>query len=462
MEKKTKRENFSTSIAVFFATLGSAVGLGNIWKFPYKTGMDGGGAFIFVYLICVAVVGLPLVISEFYIGRKTRKNVMGAVRTLKPKAPVWKTIGMFGILCAYLIMFFYSVISGWVYYYFFKALKGDFIGIDGNSIGKVFSDTISSPVAPILAQLAVMIVVSIILIAGVKNGIERVTKTLMPILFVLLIVCAIRSIMLPGAFAGVDFLLHVDFSKITMLVVLEAMGLAFFKLSIGMGTMVTYGSYFTEDNDMISTAFKVAISDIAVSLLAGLAIFPAIFSYKLSPESGPGLLFVSLPLVFSKIPLVGNLLLIAFFFLSGIAATTAMISMVEVLIAYFTEERGMSRTKAVLFNSIIIAAFSLLVNFGFQNKPFFSTINFTVLGRNLKGFMDIFDFVSSDILLPVGGLLIALLVGWFTNKKDIQDELSNHGTLNNTKIIRFYLVVLKILTPILLVIVLARGLIVGN
>lgn len=444
---KVNRESFSGTIAVFFATLGSAVGLGNIWKFPYVVGKNGGGAFLLVYLICIVFVGIPVMVSEFYIGRKTHKNVMGALKELSPNH-FWKTIGISGILAAYFIMFFYSCVAGWVYSYVFKAIKGDFSNVTADSASALFGKTVVGPLPPLVWQFIAITVVSLILIKGVEKGIERVTKTLIPLLFILIIVCGIRALTLPGASEGLKFLFKVDFSKITPGVVLAAMGLAFFKLSLGMGTMVTYGSYFTEDTNLITTSAKVAVADTIVSLLAGIAIFPTVFSFGMKPEAGPGLLFMTIPLVFSKLPF-GNILLVAFFFLTAIAATTAMISIVEVLIAYFTEEKGLKRSTAVIINAIIILLIGSLATLSADKSSALGNIS-VFFGR---GFFDTFDFISSNILLPVGGLLIAIFVGYFVKKNSVINELSNKENLQNKGVITAYRYILMGITPILLMIV---------
>lgn len=442
----SKRERFSSGLAVFFATLGSAVGLGNIWKFPYLTGKFGGGAFLFVYLVCIVFVGIPVMVSEFYIGRKTRKNAVGAFERLKPGSP-WKVIGFMGILSSYFIMFFYSCVAGWVYYYVFKAVKGDLASVTTESAKAQFNSALIGPLSPILWQLAVMAVVSAILISGVKKGIERITKTLMPVLFVLILICDFRALTLPGAFEGLDFLFRLDFTKITPTVILTALGLAFFKLSVGMGTMITYGSYFTEDNNMMATSVKVALSDTAISILAGIAIFPTVFSFHLEPGAGPGLLFMTIPLVFSWIPM-GNILVIAFFMLAAIAATTAMISLVEVPVAYMSEEKGLSRKLAVLINSAVIFVIGILATLSASKGSILGGITF--LG---KGFFDLFDYLSSNILLPVGGLLIAIFVGYAGQRDSVVNELSNHGQLKNASLIKLFFIILKIVTPVLLIII---------
>ena len=447
MEEKRKRETFSTGVAVFFATLGSAVGLGNIWKFPYLTGANGGGAFLLAYLLCVLLVGIPIMSCELYIGRKSRKNAVGAFKELN-SAKNWKVIGFMGVLSAFLIMFFYSSVAGWVYSYVFRALKGDFVGVTSATAATKFMSTLVGPLPPLVWQFIVLVVVSLILLAGVKNGIERITKTLMPVLFLLIIICDVRALKLPGASQGLNFLFHVDFSQLTGAVILTALGLAFFKLSLGMGTMITYGSYFTQNNNMLGTSVKVALADSLISILAGIAIFPAVFSFGMKPSGGPGLLFMTIPLVFSKIPF-GSVLLVAFFFLTAIAATTAMISLVQVPVAYFMEEKGMGRTKAVLLTTGTMMVVGVLATLSVD--PTSALGNIHILGQ--RGFFDSFDFVSSNILLPIGGLLIAIYIGYFVKKEDYKLELSNQGTLNNNTVLNVVHVFIKYISPLLLIIV---------
>ena len=440
------RGMFSSGLAVFFATLGSAVGLGNIWKFPYLTGQFGGGAFLLVYLLCIIFVGLPVMLSEFYLGRKSRKGAVGAFATLAPGTG-GKFIGKMGVASSYLIMFFYSCVAGWVYYYLIKAISGDFAEINMETAKTQFGSVVIGPLTPIFWQFVVMVVVSAILIMGIKNGIERVTKTLMPVLFILIIICDIRALSLPGAMDGVRFLFEVDFSKLPGAAILTALGLAFFKLSLGIGTMITYASYFTKDNNLLGTAAKVALSDTLVSLLAGLAIFPTVFSFGLEPGAGPGLLFMTIPLVFSQMPF-GNLLLIAFFFLTSIAATTAMLSLVEVPVAYMTEEKGISRTVAVLINGLIIFVIGILATLSADKASLLGDVTF--MGR---GFFDWFDYLSSNILMPLGGLLIVIFMSYVVDKKSIKEELTNNGSLNLSKFLPFFFIVIRYVTPALLVVI---------
>ncbi len=441
-----KKEGFTTGFAVFFATLGSAVGLGNIWKFPYLIGANGGGAFLIVYLFCIIFACMPVMVCELFIGRKTRSNAVQAFEKLKVK-PFWKSIGFMGIIAAFLIMSFYSCVAGWVYLYIFKAIKGDFAGISAQSAAAQFSKASVGIISPILWQIIVIAVVSAVIIAGVQKGIERVTKTLMPILFILIIICDIRSLTLSGASQGLDFLFRIDFSKLTAQGILVALGLGFFKLSLGMGTMLTYGSYYTDDNNLIGTSAKVAVSDTIVSILAGVAIFPAVFTFGMGPDNGPGLLFMTIPLVFSKIPF-GNVLLVAFFFLTAIAATTAMISMMEVPVAYLNESKKIPRKKAVLSVAVIIMLIGILASLSADGASLLG-------GAKVFGltFFNLFDFVSSNILMPLGGFLILIVVGWFLSKKDFEYELSNKGSINTKTAADMLYLVIKYVTPVLLIIV---------
>lgn len=444
-----KREKFSSSLTVFFATLSSAVGLGNIWMFPYVVGQNGGAAFIIVYLGCVLLIGVPTLISEFAVGRGTRKNVCGAMLKITDKK-VFRSIGIIAILATYFMMFFYTVVAGWVYSYVFKALTGAFEGIDAQGTAQMFNSTSYGPISPIVWQLIVLLVVGGILALGVKSGIEKLTKTLMPILMGLLLLCAIRSITLPGAMEGISFLLKPDFSKVTVGVVLSALGLAFFKLSVGTGTMITYSSYFTEDNNLISTGAKVAVADTGVSLLAGLAIFPAVFSFGLAPTGGPGLLFNTIPLIFSKMP-GGSILAVVFFSLAAMAATMASISLLEVVVAICIEELKINRKKSLVINILIIIAIGSLAALSANPDGVLSGIRIF----NLSIF-DSFDKLVSMILLPLNGLLVVILCGYAVSKKYLKDQLTNNGTIN-TKIVDLVMFIIKYITPVLILIVFIKA-----
>ncbi len=456
-DKKTnsKREVFSSSITVFFATLSSAVGLGNIWKFPSMVGTNGGGAFILVYLVSVLLVSLPVMISEFYIGRRSRSNAVGAFDKLKaPK--FFRVVGYSGVIATLFILFFYSAVTGWVYSYLAKAIRGDFrqlgtIPMDksANEIVGMFNSSVASKFSPMIWQLISILIVTIIIIAGVKKGIEKVTKTSMPILFFLIIITCLLALRLEGASQGIDFLLKIDLAAITPSMILAALGLAFFKLSIGVGTMITYGSYITEDNNMIGNAFKVMLSDTLVSITVGLAVFPAVFTFGLEPTEGPALLFNTIPLVFSRIPF-GNLLIIIFFLLTSLAATMSMLSLVEVPVAFLLEEFNINRKAAVISVMSIIAIIGVLT---VHPESIFGSIKLFGLS-----FFDLFDFISSNILMPVTGLLITIFVGYFTSKSNIIKELSNNNSLKNNWAIKTFYLLTKYLAPLLILVVLLNSL----
>ena len=440
------RDKFTTSLGVLAATLGSAVGLGNIWKFPYFTGQYGGAAFIIVYLICVALAGVPVMVSEFVVGRRANANPVGAFKKLAP-GTAWYAIGYSGIAASFLIMLFYTSVAGWVYSYILRALMGTFINASPEMTVGVFGNLITSTYEPIIWQIIVLVVVSSIIIAGVQKGIERMTKTLMPILFVLLILCDVRALTLPGAQKGVEFLFRPDFTKLTGEVILIALGLAFFKLSVGMGTMVTYGSYYDKNQNLPGTAVKVALSDILVSMMAGLAIFPAVFAFGFEPDAGPGLLFITIPMVFSKMPL-GNILLTIFFLLTAIAATTAMMSLLEVPVAYLVEEKGFSRPTATIMSAVTIALLGSTASLSADAGSLLGTVK--IFG---KTFFDLYDYISSNILMPVGGLFTVLFIVWILGKKSLALELSNNGQLNNKGVVNLFYTVVKYITPLLIIII---------
>ena len=448
MSVKTEkgREKFSSGLAVFLATLSSAVGLGNIWLFPYITGENGGAAFILVYFMCVLLIGLPILVIEFAVGRGTRKNIYGAIKSFTNKK-VFKAIGIIGIIATSCILFFYTAVAGWVYSYIFKAMTGLFNGMNPAQVSDVFVKTAGNPTRAIMWQLVAIVVGCGVLACGVKKGIEKLTKTLMPVLIALLLFCVVRSLMLPGAMEGVEFLLKPDFSKINLGVIIAAMGLAFFKLCVGTGTMVTYSSYYTDDNNLPATGAKVALADTGVSVLAGLAIFPAVFSFGLEPTSGPGLLFETIPLIFAGIP-GGTVLTVLFFILTGMAATMAMISLIEVLTATLTEEFKIDRKKSQIFNVIFIIAFgSLAALSGHPTAP--------LAGVSIFGFtiFDFYDKLVSLFLLPINAFLMCILAIYYVKKDFFIKQITNNGTLKNEWIANALLFTVKYITPVLILII---------
>jgi len=443
------RDSFTSGLGVIAATLGSAVGLGNIWKFPALTGLNGGAAFIIVYILSTFMAGVPVMIAELMLGRRSRSDALTTFRVLHPKREQWGLIGAAGVLAAFLILAFYTEVAGWVVAYVFKAASGSVLSNDPKVTSAAFEKLITDPVQSVFWQCFVLLFVGAIIVAGVSKGIEKTTKRLMPVLFVILVMIGVRSLMLPGAGAGLNFLFHPDFSKVTGAVVLTAMGLAFFKLSVGMGTMITYGSYFTKEQNIPTTALRVMLADLTVSILAGIAIFPAVFTYGFKPEAGPSLLFITIPAVFSQMPF-GNVFVVLFFVLGAIAATGAMLSIMEVPVAYLHQRFSMSRLRATALTVILLALIgstAALSNSVFAGvKPFGMT------------FFDLYDFLTSNLLMPIGGFFICIFAGWVWGPQKVKAALSNDGELRNGKMIGLFLFLVKYVAPVSIVVILLRGL----
>jgi len=448
-KKTVKRDSFTTGIGVIAATLGSAVGLGNIWKFPALTGLNGGAAFIIVYLLSTLMAGLPVMIAELMLGRRSKSDALTTFKVLHPKRESWALIGAAGVLSAFLILAFYTEVAGWVFAYVFKAASGSVLSSDPKVTSAAFEKLITDPFQSILWQAIVLVFVGGIIVLGVSKGIESTTKKLMPILFLILVMIGVRSLMLPGASAGLNFLFHPDFSKVTGAVVLTAMGLAFFKLSVGMGTMITYGSYFRDDQNIPVTALRVMLADLTVSILAGIAIFPAVFTYGFKPEAGPSLLFITIPAVFSQMPF-GNVFVVLFFVLGAIAATGAMLSIMEVPVAYLHQRFGLSRLKATALTVVLLGLIGSTA----------ALSNSTLAGFKLFGMtmFDLYDYLTSNLLMPVGGLFICIFVGWVWGEEKVRAALSNDGDLHNSAMISTFFFIVRYVAPITIVVILLRGL----
>jgi NSS family neurotransmitter:Na+ symporter len=445
---KSKRDGFTTGLGVIAATLGSAVGLGNIWKFPYLTGSNGGAAFILVYVLSTLLVGLPVMISELALGRRAKADAISTFKQLAPAGQPWWIVGAMGVLASFLIMAFYTEVAGWVFAYIFKAIGGSILSTDPAANSKAFEVLVTDPFQSLLWQWIVLAVIGIIIMLGVSKGIEKATKRLMPVLFVLLLVVCVRSLTLPGAMQGVAYLFQPDFSKMTGGIILAALGLAFFKLSIGMGTMITYGSYFRDDQNIPGTALKVMLADLSVSILAGLAIFPAVFAFGFKPDAGPSLLFQTIPAVFASMPL-GGIFVVIFFVLTAVAAMGAMLSLLEVPVAFLNERVGLSRRVATLLTVLVLAVVGSTA--ALSNSVL---ADVKVFG---KTFFDFFDFASSNVLLPLGGLFICLFTAWVFGRSSIQEALSNHGMLSNQAVVRAIIILVRYVAPILVLLVLLNG-----
>lgn len=435
-----KREGFGSKIGVIAATAGSAVGLGNIWKFPYVTGQNGGAAFLLVYLICVFLIGMPIVISELSVGRAGRANVVRSFKNLVPKK-IWCLTGVLSTVTTFIILSFYSMIAGWVIAYIFKAGTGKLSNIPASELPNYFNSLISQPIVPIVCTFLVLFITAFIVISGVKNGIEKYSKILMPVLFLLLIILMVRALTLEGAYKGLEFLFKPDFSKLTTKGVLEALGHSFYSLSIAMGILVTFGSYIDKKEDIVNLAISVTITDTLVALMAGVVIFPAVFAYGLEPAAGPKLIFITLPAVFQSMPL-GSLFETLFFILIAIAAITSTISLLEVVVAVVTEEFKLDRKKATVLITLSLFLLSIpsILSFGPWS-------NIKVFG---KGFFDLFDFIASNIFLPIGGFMICIFVAyaWGTNK--VKEEIFQ-GKSN--LLINVYNIIIKYFAPIAIIII---------
>jgi len=434
-----KRATFGSKLGVLMATVGSAVGLGNIWRFPYMLGENGGAAFLLVYALCIIILGLPVMITEFFIGRHTHRNAAGAFKTIAPGTK-WSLIGYNGVLAAFLILGFYSVIAGWTLEYIVQSVTTNLSGKPVEAFASEFNAFSTGVFRPIFWTVVFVGITHVIITSGVKKGIERASKIMMPMLFLILFVLCIRSITLPNAADGLTFLFHPDFSKINSSVILSAMGQAFFSLSIGMGCLITYSSYFNKKTNLQVTAVQVTLLDTLVALLAGVMIFPAVFSFGIAPTAGPELVFITLPNVFAQLPL-SNVWSFIFFLLLGLAALTSMISLHEVATAYVHEEMKLSRAKA-----------ALLVSFGVLLLGVISSLSFGLL----KGFtffdmnfFDLLDYVTAKIMLPLGGMMICVFVGLRVDKKILKAELTNDGTVT-FHFFNVYAFFMKFIAPILI------------
>lgn len=444
-----QRDMFATKMGVLLATLGSAVGLGNIWKFPYLTGNNGGAAFLIIYILCTILIGLPIMIIEQTIGRSGRGDAVSSLRTVAKKGQLWWLVGAAGLLSAFLIMAFYTEVAAWVFAYIFKAISGGLLSTSAEVNTAGFTSLVSNPLLSLVWQWVDLAIVGVIIWFGVSKGIENTAKRLMPILFLLLVAVGVRSLTLPGAGEGLKFLFQPDFSKITGATVLTAMGLAFFKLSIGMGCMITYGSYYRNDQNIPGTAARVVFSDLAVSLLAGIAIFPAVFAFGFKPDAGTSLLFITIPAVFAKMPL-GNIFVVVFFVLTFIASIGAQLSLLEVVVSFLQSTFKFNRTKASIATIVLLAVFGSLA----------ALSNSTLANAKLFGLtpFDLFDYLSSNVLMPIGGLFLALFVGWFWGRKKFQEALSNGGELANQKVTAVLFFIIRFVTPVLVLVVLLNGL----
>lgn len=444
--KQTDRANFGSKLGIILATAGSAVGLGNVWRFPYMAGDNGGAAFIIIYLGCMLLLGIPCMLNEFIIGRHAQTNMVRAYSQLS-RGTMWVAVGLIGVFTGFLITSYYAVVSGWCLQYIWASALGQLHG-DTEYVKTYFLNFEQDPLKPIFWAVAFMLITHFVIVRGVQNGIERASKMMMPTLFVLLLVIVVAACTLPGAWKGVEFLLRPDFSKLTSSSFLDALGQTFYSLSVGMGCLCTFASYFKRDTNLTRSAVQIAFLDTMVAVLAGLVIFPAAFSVGINPDSGPSLVFITLPNVFNQafhsLPILGYLVSILFYALLALAALTSLISLHEVSTVFFHEELHISRKKAAWLVTISCSVIGALCSLSLGRFD----------GLQLFGMplFELFDFVSGQVFLPIGGFLTCIFVGWYLPHKLVRDEFTNNGQLRG-KLFRLYLFCVKFLCPMLILLV---------
>lgn len=435
------RASFGSKIGIILASAGSAVGLGNIWRFPCQVGENGGAAFILVYIMCILFLGIPVMVSEFLIGRHSHANTGGAYEKLAPGTQ-WKWVGIAGVISSFLILSYYAVVAGWTLEYMTASALGEFEKKQDFTV--FFNEFVSSPWKPVLYMIIFMLLTHIIIVRGVKEGIEKFSKVMMPLLLMIICVLVVCSFSMPGSSEGLRFLLKPDFSKVTSKVILDAMGQAFFSMSIGMGCLCTYASYFTKDANLFKTAGSVALIDTLVAIMAGFIIFPAVFSVPgLSANAGPGLVFVTLPnvfqLAFHSVPWLGYIFSLMFYVLLVLAALTSTISLHEVATAFIHEQFHVSRNTAANYMTItcIILGVFCALSFGVLSK--WTLLNMTIF--------DWFDYITAKLFLPIAGMFISIFTGWYLDRKIVHDEVTNNGKLR-IPFFGFYIFLLKFVAPI--------------
>ena len=443
---KEERANFGSKLGVILATAGSAVGLGNVWRFPYMTGQNGGAVFIIIYVACVLLLGIPCMVSEFIIGRHGAANTARAYSRLAG-GTAWKYVGYLGVLTGFLITGYYAVVSGWCLQYIVAALTGDLTG-DPGYVKDYFTTFSQSPFRPVMWTVVILVLTHFVIIHGVRGGIEKASKMFMPTLFVLLLVVVVCSCLLPGAGKGVAYLFKPDFSKVSSDVFLNALGQSFYSLSIAMGCISTYASYFSRQTNLVRSAVQISVIDSLIAVLAGLMIFPAAFSVGVNPDSGPSLIFITLPNVFqsafSGVPAVGYVVALLFYALLSLAAITSLISLHEVSTAFFFEELHISRKAGATIVTVSCCIIGALCSLSLG-----AVDGLTVMGKDL---FDVFDFVTGQIMLPVGGFFTCLFLGWYVPKRVVRDEFTNWGTVSG-RLFGIYLFCVRVVCPVCILLI---------
>ena len=437
---KSERGNFGTTLGIILATAGSAVGLGNVWRFPYMTGVNGGAAFIIIYFGCILLLGIPGMVSEFIIGRHAQANAYRAYGKIGGR--IWRLVGILGILTSTIILGFYAVVAGWCLQYLFASFAGQLNG-DAAYVQNYFQSFSSDPLKPALWGVAFIVITHLVIVRGVQGGIERASKILMPLLLILLLVIVVASCMLPGAINGVRFLLLPDFTKVSSSLLLEALGQAFFSLSLGTACLCTYASYFSRKTNLLRSATQIALLDTLIAILAGLMIFPAAFSVGVNPDSGPSLIFITLPNVFqqafAQLPAVGYVIGILFYALLVFAALTSTISMHEIGTAFFHEELHLPRHKAAVILTVVCSVIAVLCSLSVG-----AVSELQLFGEPLMGFCDL---LTAQVMLPAGAFLTSIFIGWFVSRQLVYDEFTNNDTVSRP-LFRVWLFCVRFVVPI--------------
>lgn len=434
----TKRVGFATRLGAIAAAVGSAVGLGNIWRFPYEAGVNGGGAFILVYIACIIVMGIPVILSEFVIGRSTHSNMKAALMKLSPG----KRYYLFTYLCilgSFIVIGFYSVVCGWVIEYLYQSALGNLNNHTPQEYETMFTSLISSPWRCVGWTVLFLVLNFLVMSRGIEKGIERVASIMMPLLFLILIIFCVNSLLLPGAGKGLNFLFYPDFSQLTMRGVLDAMGQAFLSLSIGISCLVTYSSYFKDDTSLAKDATTVAVLDTLVAILSGVMIFPAVFSFGVEPTAGPRLIFEVLPGIFQQMA-GGYIWALLFFLLVFFASLTSTISLSEIPITFFIEEHKMSRPRAIVWTALFTFALAVLAALSFNVLD-----DIKLWGKNI---FDMMDYAASNVFMLLGGLFTAVYVGWILDRRVIHDQITNGGRLKMTAVEPYLIFCLRYVAPV--------------
>ena len=440
------RGSFGSRLGIILATAGSAVGLGNVWRFPYMTGQNGGAAFILIYLGCVLLLGIPGMIAEFIVGRHASANAARAYDKLSGGRP-WRLVGYLGILTSTIILGFYAVVAGWCLQYLYASIVGSLQG-DADYVMRYFNEFSSHPLKPCLWAVAFIFITHFVVVRGIEKGIERASKLLMPALLVLLVVIVVASCLLPGAGEGIEFLLKPDFSKVSTNVLLEALGQAFFSLSLGTCCLCTYASYFSKNTNLSTSAFHIALLDSGIAILAGLMIFPAAFSVGVTPDAGPSLIFITLPNVFQQafgaVPLLGRIIAILFYALLVFAALTSTISMHEIGTAFFTEEFRTRRHRSAWVLTVVCSVIAIFCSLSMGAMPSLRILNLNIL--------DFCDHLTAQYLLPLGSFLTCLFIGWYVPRRIIRSEFTNEGRVAR-HLFPLFLFAVRFVCPLLILLV---------